>query len=641
VRVRSSILLALLLILYPISAYPGAQRTARFAPGEILVKFKKGLSKEHAERIHRSRGFKVAGRLKRVPIERIKIPDGWSVEEAVSFYRADPDVEYAEPNYIRRAFRTPNDPRFEDLWGLHNTGQTGGAVDADIDAPEAWDMQRDCSSVVIAVLDTGADLDHEDLKENIWKNTGEDWANGSPGNNGVDNDGNGKIDDYYGWDFVPGENSDNDPSDDNAPDYHGTHVAGIIAARGNNSVGITGVCWSASIMILKILDSGGVGTVAEEIAAIGYAIDKGAKIINLSLGGAGYSTGEYGAIKMAGDAGILFVTAAGNEGTDNDESPLYPPSYDLDNIISVTATDHSDELPSWANFGLASVDVAAPGVDIYSTRAGDSYQYISGSSMAAPYVAGLAALTWAYHGELTYDQVKGIIFNGVDPNSSLEGNILSGGRVNAQRSLLNSTLAAPAYLYATAISANQIDLSWNDISYGESGFEIERRQGPAGSYTTIATINANTETFSDTGLQEPFVYYYRARAFKDGIESQYSREAHAPTAPSNLTAKWVYPSQIDLSWQDNSSHEDGFKIERKTDSSGTYSDVATVDSDVTSYSDTGLSEGLLYLYRVRTYHSGGISLYSNEASSTTYFAGGDNNHGCFIDTAVYSSQNHP
>jgi subtilisin family serine protease len=640
VGVRSSILLALLLILYPISAYPGAQRTARFAPGEILVKFKKGLSREHAERIHRSRGFKVAGRLKRVPIESIKIPDGWSVEEAISFYRADPGVEYAEPNYIRRAFKTPNDPYFTELWGLHNTGQTGGTQDADIDALEAWYLQTSCSSVVIAVLDTGADLEHKDLKESIWTNTGEDWSNGSPGNNGEDDDGNGMIDDYYGWDFV---NGDNDPNDDNSTedDYHGTHVTGIIAARGNNGVGITGVCWSGSIMQLKILDFRGDGTVADELAAIGYAIDNGAKIINLSLGGPDDSDIEYGAIKMAGDAGILFVAAAGNEGTDNDETPVYPASYDLDNIISVTAIDHNDELPSWATYGLASVDVAAPGVDIYSTRAGDSYQYISGSSMAAPHVAALAALIWAYHGKLTYNQVKGIIFNGVDPKSSLEGNILSGGRINAYRSLLNDTLAAPANFYATAISVNQIDLSWNDISYGESGFEIERRQGPTGSYTPIATINANTETFSDTGLQEPFVYYYRARAFKDGIESGYSREAHAPPAPSNLTAKWVYPSQIDLNWQDNSSHEDGFKIERKTGSRGTYSEIVTVDSDVTSYSDTGLSEGLLYLYRVRTYHSGGISLYSNEASTTTYFAGSDNNHGCFIDTAVYSSQNRP
>lgn len=430
----SSIILALFLLLYPISAFPGEPPTARYAPGELLVKFSQGLSMARSTSIHRSLGSKVIERLRYIGIDRIEIPDGWSVEEAISLYSANPDVEYAEPNYIRRAMLTPSDPHLNELWGLHNTGQTGGTVDADIDAPEAWNTQTDCSSIVIALLDTGADLDHEDLKESIWRNTGEDWANGSPGNNGLDDDGNGKIDDYYGWDFV---NGDNDPDDDNSTEeeYHGTHVTGIIAARGNNSVGITGVCWSGSIIQLKMLDSRGDGTVADELAAIQYAIDNGAHIINLSLGGVGYSMGEYEVIKSARDAGMLFVAAAGNDGTDNDETPVYPASYDLDNIISVTATDDNDDLPSWANYGLTSVDVGAPGFEIYSAKAGDRYQYISGSSMAAPHVAGLAALIWAHDGELTYDQVKWIILNSVDPKSPLEGKILTGGRINAYNSL--------------------------------------------------------------------------------------------------------------------------------------------------------------------------------------------------------------
>jgi hypothetical protein len=387
-------------------------------------------------------------------------------------------------------------------------------------------------------------------------------------------------------------------------------------------------------MQLKILDSRGDGTVAHEIAGIEYAIDKGAKIINLSLGGAGYSAGEYEAIKMAGDAGLLFVAAAGNDGTDNDELPVYPANYDLDNIISVTATDHNDELPSWANYGFSSVDVAAPGVEIYSTKADDNYQYISGSSMATPHVAGLAALIRAYHGELTYDQVKGTIFNGVDPKSSLRGKILTGGRINAHSSLLNNTLAAPANLFAAAISANQIDLSWTDISYGESGFEIERRQGMTGAYILIATTDADTESFSDTGLQDSSACFYRVRASNSDSKSGYSNDAHAPAAPSDLFARGVSTSRIDLSWQDNSSHEDGFKIERKMGSGGSYAEVATVDPDVISYSDKGLSEGLLYIYRVRAYHSAGISFYSNEAMRTTCFTGRDDNHGCFIATAI-------
>jgi subtilisin family serine protease len=459
VGVRSSILLALLLILYPASAFSEKQGAAPYAPGEILVKFKEGLSKEYTERIHSALGFKAAGDLKRVPIQRIKIPDGWSVEEAVSLYRADPDVEYAEPNYIRRAFLMPNDPHFNELWGLDNTGQTGGAPDADIDAPEAWDIQTDCRGVVIAVLDTGAVLDHEDLKESIWRNMMEDWSNGSPSNDGVDNDGNGKIDDYWGWDFV---NNDNDPDDDNSIGdyYHGTHVAGIIAARGNNGVGITGICWAASMMILKILDEDGNGDVAGELAAIEYAIDKGARIINLSLGGSLYSQSEYESIEAASYKGVLVIAAAGNGGYDQigdnineNETPEYPASYDLENIISVTAADHNDALPSWANYGPASVDVAAPGVEIYSTMAGDSYQYLSGSSMAAPHVAGLAALIWAYHGGLTYAQVKAGILNGVDPKSSLEGKILTRGRINAFTSLICFSGGGddhPCFIAATA-----------------------------------------------------------------------------------------------------------------------------------------------------------------------------------------------
>jgi hypothetical protein len=635
----SSIFLALLLFVYPISAFPGETRSQRYAPGEVLVKFREGLSTARAASIHRAHGFKAAGRLKRTHIDRIVIPDGWSVEEAVSFYTAHPDVDYAEPNYIRRAFLTPNDPHFNELWGLHNTGQTDGTWDADIDALEAWDIQTDCSGLVIAVLDTGADLDHEDLGDNIWKNMNEDWIDGVPGNDNNDNDGNGKIDDYYGWDFV---NEDNDPDDDNSTDeeYHGTHVTGIIAAWGDNGVGITGVCWSASTMQLKMLDSWGDGTVSDECAAIEYAIDSGATIMNLSFGGADYSKAEYDALQLARDAGVLAIAAAGNEDTNNDDAPIYPASYDLDNIISVTATDDNDELPSWANYGITSVDVAAPGVDIYSTKAGDSYQYTSGSSMATPHVVGLAALLWATNSTLTYSQVKALILNGVDIKSSLEGIILSGGRINAQSSFMADTLAAPANLFATAVSTHQIDLSWNDISYGESGFEIERRQGSTGAYTLIGTTDADTESFSDMGLQDSSVYFYRARAYKHGINSGYSREAHAPAAPSGLSVKWVSASQIDLSWQDNSSHEAGFKIERKTGYEGGYAEIATVNSDVTSYSDTGLSMVLEYLYRVQAYHAGGISLYSNEAISTIH-SSSDDNPCCFIATAVHCPKNHP
>lgn len=376
----SIIFLFICLLEYPISVLSQETKKLEYVPGELLVKFHSGVSRHLAQATHRSLGSKIIKRFRRINVDQIKVPDGWCIEDAIAIYRIDPDVEYVEPNYIRRAYRIPNDPYFDMLWGLHNTGQTGGTLDADIDAPEAWETQTVCISVVIAVLDTGADLDHEDLTDNIWNNTGEDWDNGNPGNNDLDDDGNGKIDDYYGWDFV---NNDNDPDDDNAQDYHGTHVTGITAAKGNNGLGITGVCWSASLMPLKILDAEGIGDVAHEIEAINYAIDNGAKSINASFGSTGYSLTEYNAIKSARDAGLLFVAAAGNNGDgdqgfgwDNDMAgqEIYPASYDLDNIISVAATDHNDDLASWSNYGYTSVDVAAPGVGIYSTRAGDSYQ---------------------------------------------------------------------------------------------------------------------------------------------------------------------------------------------------------------------------------------------------------------------------
>jgi len=282
----------------------------------------------------------------------------------------DPDVEYAEPNYYRYATSTtPDDPDFKVLWGLNNTGQSVNDVTpetpgADIDAPEAWDIATGSSDVIIAVIDSGVDYNHEDLSVNIWSNTGE---TGEKADNGIDDDDNGYVDDVRGWDFV---NDDNDPMDSND---HGTHVAGTIAAKGNNATGITGVCWTARIMPLRFLNTIGIGSVADAILAINYARANGAKIINASYGSTDYSQSEKDAISSAGSAGILFVAAAGNGGDDqvgddNDTTAEYPASYDLANIISVAAIDQDDALCSFSNYGAVSVDVGAPGRNIYSAQ---------------------------------------------------------------------------------------------------------------------------------------------------------------------------------------------------------------------------------------------------------------------------------
>jgi subtilisin family serine protease len=246
----------------------------------------------------------------------------------------------------------PDDTYFGNLWGLHNTGQTGGTPDADIDAPEAWELTTGSSDVVIAVIDTGVAYDHPDLTDNIWTNTGETSCS-----DGIDNDGNGYVDDCHGWDFI---GDDNDPTDYNG---HGTHVAGIIAAVGNNNTGISGVMWQAKIMPLRFLGVNGIGTTADAVSAILYANAKGAHVINNSWGGSGYSQ----TLKDAIDASsAVIVCAAGNNSKNNDSVPFYPAGYTSSNLIAVAATNHDDALASYSNYGVNSVDVAAPGSSIYS-----------------------------------------------------------------------------------------------------------------------------------------------------------------------------------------------------------------------------------------------------------------------------------
>lgn len=338
---------------------PG-QKPSAYKEGEIIVKFKSGADSTQRYVAHKAAGAKSVKALGDQKFERVKLPHGVTVEQAIKTYTTNPDVEYAEPNYIVKAYRLPNDARFNDLWGLHNTAQnvngTTGTTSADIDATDAWDISAGSPSVIVAVLDTGVDYNHPDLKDNIWRNTGETSCT-----DGIDNDKNGYIDDCIGWNFLE---SNNDPGDDNG---HGSHVAGIIGAVGNNALGVTGVSWSVKIMSLKVLDNNGEGDIATIIEAISYAAAKNAGIINMSFGGTGFSQSLYDAIGKYPN--MLFVAAAGNEGSNNDQPSVadYPASFGLPNIISVAATDQNDNFTSFSNYGPASVDVAAPGVNILST----------------------------------------------------------------------------------------------------------------------------------------------------------------------------------------------------------------------------------------------------------------------------------
>lgn len=334
----------------------------KYMPREILVKFKPGTAKENIAALQSVSGAKEMKRNKASKVRRIKFPPDISVKDAITLYETNPMVEYAEPNYIIKLCSMPNDPRMDLLWAMNNTAQIvneiKGTIDADIDAPEAWDITTGSQNVIIAVIDTGVDYQHPELSSNIWRNVSE--FSGQPG---VDDDSNGYIDDVFGWDFF---RDDPDPTDLHR---HGTAVAGIIASEGNNEEAITGVNWKSSIMAIRVLGVAGTlgGRTDDAVEAIYYAVDNGAKIINISWKIEGFSQALYDAIKYADDNGVLIVAAAGNDGTDNDVTPRYPSSYDLQNIIAVAATDQNDNLTEISNYGNISVDVGAPGVNILST----------------------------------------------------------------------------------------------------------------------------------------------------------------------------------------------------------------------------------------------------------------------------------
>lgn len=343
-----------------------------------------------------------------------------TVDEALAALRANPDVAYAQPNYRYQLTEVPDDPRLGELWGLHNTGQQGGVVDADIDAPEAWSFTPGSRGVVIGVVDSGVDYTHPDLAANMWTNPGEIAGNG------LDDDGNGFVDDVHGVDVFAG---DGDPMDD---DGHGTHCAGSIGAVGGNGVGVSGVNQQVSIMALRFgLDDD------NAIAAIDYALAQRAAGVNLrvlsnSWGGDGESQALREAIAAAGAADILFVAGAGNgSGTNIDNQPFFPASYDLPNVVSVAATTRFDTLASFSNIGPMSVDLGAPGQAILSTQPGQRYRVASGTSMATPHVAGAAALALSLDGSLDNAELKALLLDTGDPLPALEGGTVSGRRLNA------------------------------------------------------------------------------------------------------------------------------------------------------------------------------------------------------------------
>lgn len=365
------------------------QSISQRVPGEVVVRYAASADRADGAELRDEIEAKDVDHLALTRTEVLDVANG-TVSEAIATLESSPDVAFAEPNFYYRATATPNDPRFGQEWGLNNTGQTvagiSGTSDADIDAPEAWGASTGSRDVVVAVIDTGVDYLHPDLAANIWTNPGE--SGGGRDKNGVDDDGNGFVDDWRGWDFVQ---SDNKPRDLLG---HGTHVAGIIGAVGDNGYGATGVNWHVSLMPVRVLDADGVGTTADVADAITYAAEAGADVINLSLEGPNYSLTVGRAIDAAPN--VLIAAAAGNAGSNNDISPSYPCSYPSQTIVCVAATDQFDRLAGYSNYGVLSVDLAAPGTSVVSTLPPLVGVYQEGfeADISSTWLTGGSGTTW-------------------------------------------------------------------------------------------------------------------------------------------------------------------------------------------------------------------------------------------------------
>jgi subtilisin family serine protease len=333
----------------------------------------------------------------------------------------------AEPDYVLTRAGEPTDEGYANgwLWGLRNTGQNGGRASIDIGAAKAWEVSTGSTDVLVAVIDTGIRYTHQELRNQMWVNPDEIAGNG------IDDDGDGYIDNVHGIDVI---NNDGDPMDDHG---HGTHCAGTIGASANDGYAHVGVAWQVRLMGCKFLSAQGSGYTSGAVTCIDFAVAKGAKVLSNSWGGGGFSQSLYDAIKRAQDAGVLFIAAAGNSGLDTDNSPSYPSAYDLDNIIAVAAIDRYGQMASWSNYGKVTVDLGAPGVDIFSTVADsdESYAYYSGTSMATPHVAGVMALLLAHDSSLSAAQAKARLLNTSVFLDSLRDRTVSGGLANAGNAL--------------------------------------------------------------------------------------------------------------------------------------------------------------------------------------------------------------
>lgn len=406
-----------------------------YIPGEFVIKLKDGYT--FSSWIQNNNGESRLGQAAPVTpqgeVLLIKRPKVEIQSFSLLSLESHPAIEKVEPNYIYRAIAKPNDLLFNQTWGLSNFGQKDssgriGVSGTDINIEAAWEITTD-SHLLVAVIDTGIDWNHPDLTDNIYKNLKE--LEGEPG---IDDDGNGYVDDIYGMNFAKAENPTPNGLDDQG---HGSHCAGVIGAKGNNQIGITGVNWNIKMLPVKFLGADGSGSLAGAIAAIDYAVNQGAQVLSNSWGGNMNSEILKEAVQRSHERGVLFIAASGNDFSNNDTRPTFPASFEVPNIISVAAINNQGKLANFSNYGRKRVHVAAPGDYILSTVTKNQYASWSGTSMAAPFVSGVAALVWSQNPHLTHLEMKERLLSTVTPLPSLKRKVASNGLINAKGALLN------------------------------------------------------------------------------------------------------------------------------------------------------------------------------------------------------------
>ena len=448
------------------------QSPVEFSDRRILVRFEPGTTTSERREARQAVDGTLLTAYEIVPrLQLVRIPADESMEDAREALEANEAIVYAVPDRITRLAVTPNDSRYADLWGM-------GAIKA----PEAWDLGTGSQEVVVGVVDSGIDYEHPDLKQNIWTNPGE-----IPGN-GIDDDGNGYIDDVHGWDFV---NRDSDPADDLG---HGTHVAGTIGAVGNNGLGVTGVNWQVKMMSLKICGSNNSCSYSAAIEALEYAIDQGAVATNNSWGGQHTPWSPFtAAVDAVRQAGQLFVAAAGNEGVDSDRIPFNPAGTPVDNVISVGATASSGELASFSNYGAETVDLMAPGQSIVSTLVNGQYGSKSGTSMAAPHVTGVAALLKSRNPGWNYSEIKQAILSNVTPACTYAGKAATTGSLNAGAAVTGTAPAARLCILRSGSGSGSLSAGGTALTCTST---VCQATLPASSVVSLNALPGETSTFA-------------------------------------------------------------------------------------------------------------------------------------------------